>query len=234
VSFSVSLCQNQKDSAILAVKQPLQPKAPSRVVGRLSTALPFWRDTIKASEYILSCIKQGYIVPFTTEPPAFYAANNQSAVKNIEFVRKTIRELLESNCIQEVSTMSHCCNPLTVAEGKKLRLVLDCSRHINKYVQYQQFKYESWQAAKQVIQPGCYMVTFDFKSGYNHLSLASHQCKYFGFSCTSADGAQHFYVFKQLPFGLSSACYIFTKLTRQLVKHWRRQGWNAFMYNVHR
>ena len=36
--------------------------------------------------------------------------------------------------------------------------------------------------------------------------------------------------FKQLPFGLSSACYIFTKITRSLVRHWRRRGLNAFIY----
>ena len=39
-----------------------------------------------------------------------------------------------------------------------------------------------------------------------------------------------FLEFTQLPFGLSSACYIFTKLTRPLIKYWRAQGLNVFIY----
>jgi len=34
----------------------------------------------------------------------------------------------------------------------------------------------------------------------------------------------------QLPFGLTSACYSFTKLTRPLIKYWRSQGLNLFIY----
>ena len=33
-----------------------------------------------------------------------------------------------------------------------------------------------------------------------------------------------------LPFGLATACYLFTKLMRPLVKHWRGQGLRAIMY----
>ena len=43
---------------------------------------------------------------------------------------------------------------------------------------------------------------------------------YLGFSWSS-HGPQKFYAFRVLPFGLASACYVFTKLLRPLVKHWR-------------
>ena len=39
-----------------------------------------------------------------------------------------------------------------------------------------------------------------------------------------------FYVFKVLPFGLATACFIFTKLLRPLVKRWRSLGMKAIMY----
>ena len=39
-----------------------------------------------------------------------------------------------------------------------------------------------------------------------------------------------FYEFKVLPFGLSSAPYVFTKVMRQLVKFWRGCGLLALMY----
>ena len=33
-----------------------------------------------------------------------------------------------------------------------------------------------------------------------------------------------------LPFGLSSACYTFTKLLRPLIRYWRAQGLRAVLY----
>ena len=37
-------------------------------------------------------------------------------------------------------------------------------------------------------------------------------------------------MFCVLPFGLSTACYAFTKLLRPLVRHWRSQGKRAVIY----
>jgi len=37
-------------------------------------------------------------------------------------------------------------------------------------------------------------------------------------------------VFKVLPFGLSTACYLFTKLMRPLVRYWRGRGLKAIVY----
>jgi len=40
----------------------------------------------------------------------------------------------------------------------------------------------------------------------------------------------NYYVFKVLPFGLSSACYLFTKLMRPLVRYWWGRGLKAIIY----
>ena len=37
-------------------------------------------------------------------------------------------------------------------------------------------------------------------------------------------------MFTVLPFGLATACYIFTKLIRPLVKHWRGKGLRTVVY----
>ena len=46
------------------------------------------------------------------------------------FVVHAISELLDSGCITEHNEPPFCVNPLTVAEAKKLRLVIDL-RHVN-------------------------------------------------------------------------------------------------------
>jgi len=43
--------------------------------------------------------------------------------------------------VEEHSSPPHCVNPLTVAEGKKLRLVIDL-REVNKYLVKTKFYYE--------------------------------------------------------------------------------------------
>ena len=58
--------------------------------------------------------------------------------------------------------------------------------------------------------------------------LPPHQ-KFLGFSWTLA-GVKKWVVFSVLRFGLASAPYVFTKLQKALVKHWREQGIGIFTY----
>ena len=124
--------------------------------------------------------------------------------------------------------MPYCCNPLTVAKGSKLRLILDL-RHVNKYVRYCPIKYEDWGLLEQVVQPGDYFISFDLTAGYHHVSILPDHRKYLSFSYPNGN-LKKFYVFKQMPFGLSCACYLFTKLMRPLVKLWRSKGIRSFIY----
>lgn len=62
-----------------------------------------------------------------------YFKNNKSAKVNIEFVDKSVSELLEIYCIQEVPFRPYVVCPLIVAVNKgsgKKRLILDLS-HMN-------------------------------------------------------------------------------------------------------
>ena len=43
-------------------------------------------------------------------------------------------------------------------------------------------------------------------------------------------GMLRYFTFTVLPFGLSSACFCFTKLLRPLVSRWRSMGHNSFIY----
>ena len=68
------------------------------------------------------------------------------------------------------------------------------------------------------------MLSFDLKSGYHHIEIASNDQTYLGFAWQSDNQEIKFYVFTVLPFGLSTAPHIFTKTLKPLVKHWRHQG----------
>lgn len=117
-------------------------------------------------------------------------------------------------------------NPLSVsvqANGTK-RLILDL-RYVNRHLQKKRIKYEDWKVAISYFEVGAYMFTFDLKSGYHHIEVATvHQCC-LGFSWVDPVSKRtQFYRFTVLPFGLSSAPHIFTKVLKPLVKHWRLNG----------
>ena len=61
-----------------------------------------------------------------------------------------------------------------------------------------------------------YMFSFDLKSGYHHVDVAEAHQRFLDIEWGGA-----YYMFTVLPFGLSTACYVFTKLLRPLVRYWR-------------
>ena len=109
--------------------------------------------------------------------------------------------------------MPYCCNPLTVAEGKKLRLVLDL-RHVNPYLRKNKFRYEDLDTVIDILQPGDYFTMFDLISAYYHINIHPDFYQYLGFHWTFPDGKVRYYVYTVLVFGLSPASYVFTKVMR--------------------
>jgi len=130
----------------------------------------------------------------------------------------------------KVQSKPEVCSPLSVLGNPevKLRLVLNL-RYLNQFLHVQSFKYEDLRIAALIFEQGEYLFKFDLKSGYHHVDIWPEHYKYLGFSW-DLDGIENYYVFKVLPFGLSIACYLFTKLMRPLVRYWRGRGLKAIVY----
>ena len=200
------------------------------VVGRLKKRSNFWKNNLQVSSFIQKIIDEGHLIPFTSVPPPFLAKNNKSSLDNQKFVQDAIQSLLSKGCISEVSEIPRCCNPLTVAErNSKLRLVLDL-RHVNQFVNLHKFKYEDLKTFSELFDQDDFFVTFDLTSGYHHVDIHPEHRKYLGFHWTFSNGQTKYFIFNVLPFGLSSACYIFTKLLRPFVKKWRSEGIKSIIF----
>ena len=87
------------------------------VKGRLKSSLNFWVEALDASDFVLDMIRRGYRLPFAQYPSQCFLRNNRSALQHPEFVVEAIMSFLVMVVL--------CVNLLTVAEGKKLRLVID-------------------------------------------------------------------------------------------------------------
>ena len=187
------------------------------VKGRLHYFLEGW---------VLDMLRQGYMLPFTSVPTPYLRPNQHSAHAEAEFVDGAVAELVAGGYVKKVEQKPIVCSPLSVVAngvGKK-RLVVNL-RHVNRYLMVQKFKYEDLRVAMLMFKPGEWMFSFDLKSGYHHVDIIESHQTFLGFEWGS-----QFYVFTVLPFGLSTAPYVFTKLLRPLVRLWRGKGCKAILY----
>ena len=92
-------------------------------------------------------------MPFTSISSLFYGSNNTSSLWHPQFVSQTITKLLENNCVKELKQKLCCCNPLTVAEGKKLGVALYL-QHINKRIKQNKLSYENLSTLAEVLNKG--------------------------------------------------------------------------------
>jgi len=114
--------------------------------------------------------------------------------------------MVKSGTVKETSIPPKVVNPLSVAEnssGKK-SFILDLT-----YVKDFLYKDKS-----------LYLFKFDLKSGYYHIDIFEPHQTYLGFSW-NFEGKTRYFIFSVLPFGLSTAPFIFTKTVRPLIKYWR-------------
>lgn len=155
--------------------------------------------------------------------------NNRSALDNPEFVHSEIEKLISLGCVSKVDLIPKVVNPLTVAKNKdKLRLVLD-ARHVNPHLHKFRFKYEDASDAANLFNKQDYLFSYDLKSAYHHIEIFSEHKTYLGFAW-EISGKISYYVFNVLPFGISTAGYIFTKVTRPVVQYFRQKGIKIIMY----
>jgi hypothetical protein len=81
----------------------------------------------------------------------------------------------------------------------------------------------------EFITNNSYCFKFDLHLAYHHVDIFKPRTDYLGFSWCFGNTVKYS-KFVVLPFGLSSACYIFTKLTHPLAKKWRGDGKQITMY----
>jgi hypothetical protein len=117
--------------------------------------------------------------------------------------------------------LPHIVHPLGVVRKKhsdKLRMILD-ARYINEHINIPSFKYEGLESIHELAQRNDYMIVTDYSRGYHHIDLHPTFFTFFGFEWRGVH-----YTYTSLPFGLASACWAFTKVTRELIYRWRNMG----------
>ena len=157
----------ERDSLERSYEDYLEGSESVIVKGRLRVNVDFW-ESIGASQFILSVMKEGYKIPFYYTPTSVIL-HNKSALQNSDFVLSTITELLKIGSVVECPFPPVAVNPLSVSiqpNGKK-RLILDL-RHVNFFfVKKPKIKFEDEKAFLEclIARPCAWACSFDIKSG---------------------------------------------------------------------
>ena len=153
-------------------------------------------------------------------------------MRNKSFIIESqIQELLKNGCISEDHDCPKFINPLHVAvqPSRKQRLTLDLS-HMNNSTVKTYVKYEDLKTVLQLLKKGDYVFSFDLKSAYHNVDIFEEHRKYLSFCWQFNDSTVWYFHFNVLPFRLSPAPQVFTKLIRQLIKYWRAKAIRVVIY----
>jgi Reverse transcriptase (RNA-dependent DNA polymerase) len=145
---------------------------------------------------------------------------------NEAFVVDALAQLQRTGAIKEVPPEDVLVvSPLGVVgdPDKKARLILD-AMYINAFDKYVPFHYESLRDIPILADPADVVLITDFKSGYHHIPLHP-TVKYFGIRFQGRT-----YCFTVLPFGLASACRVFTEVMLEIWRPLRERGVRSILY----
>ena len=194
------------------------------VAGSLSkpSSIEFFKS-IGASSYIIDTLTYGHKSTFTGAVPRYERRNNRSYFEYESLAVSTILELIDKGKVELLDEKPYIVNPLSmVPQRNKIRFVIDCS-YLNTFIDVPKFKYEDVKEALNYFKKGCSMIKWDLKNGYHLIKIHPEFRKYLGFKFTH-EGKTKYAQYTVGPFGLKDLPYLFTKIFRVLVRHWRSCG----------
>lgn len=205
----------------LQLAQTFQP-------GGIHDRLDFWENELCAGAWVLDLIKNGYSVPFHTEPEMSEFPNNSTVTKNPAVAEEQVKLLLQQGVLKRCSVKPHCINPLGLVSKSlngvvKHRLIFDGSRVVNDHVNPPVVKLAYLQKACLKLSKNQLLGVFDLKSCYFHIKIRPSQTKYFGIKL-DLDGIPTYFEFAYLPFGLNSAVHCVTKVWKPLIAYVQKRG----------
>ena len=195
-------------------------------VGRLKHFVKNWK-TITHDPWVLKTI-MGYKIDFMTEPIQFAlpATPNFNATE-IKLVDEEVKTLLQKGAIQ---LSNHEDNEfisnifLVKKKNGKYRPVINL-RKLNEFVEYNHFKQETLDIVLKSINKNNFFTSLDLTDAYFSIPMHSSSIKYLKFYWKDK-----LYAFQCLPFGISSAPRIFTKIMKVVFSHIRSLGISSFFY----
>lgn len=206
----------------MKVRQPVAPL--EFIAGNLRFFLEEWQKITSDFEILQTVrgIKLDLMeIPFQTNIPRQYRFN-----ENLEDeLDSQINELLGRNIIQKIkkSEAKFISNVfLRPKSNGKMRMIIDLSK-LNDNIDKKHFKMEHLDVAMNLIQPGYWLASIDLKDAYYSVYVSPQHQNYLSFQWKG-----EVFKFLAMPFGLTSAPRIFTKLMKPVYSILHEEGFQGF------
>ena len=197
----------------------------------------YWKEHLKASNWVIEVLEQGYTLPFEKYPECSYEEdNNQSAKNDMAFIRDTVKKWEQQGVVQFVQDRPAAVSPLTVATrvmedgSEKKRLCFDGSRFINPRLQKQKVNLAHLQSALEITEKGDWQAVYDLTNAFFHIRIWPGHRKFLGASFEQENGQKQYFQFQVLPFGVATAVHAITKIFKPMQSHFGQLGIRHSIY----
>lgn len=182
---------------------------------------------MSTSSWILRVLEAGFRLPWKSHRPPLLASPPPSirpprSAERLEVLNQEVQALVDKGAVEIVSppvTPGFYCRLFTVPKSSGgWRPILDLSA-LNRFIQKVNYRMETFTSIRESFQPGDWAASIDLKDAYFHVLIHRRDRK-----CLRFQWAGQTLQFRALPFGLSLAPWIFTKVVREYLLSLRSQG----------
>lgn len=169
----------------------------------------------------------GYKIPFFKKPVQKYVPNNRFNKAEISNLKETIGKLLQIKAVSQCKKSKYDFYSsyfLTSKKDGSYRFILNL-KNLNRFLSPLHFKLEDYRTLLKLIYQNCFFTTIDLKDAYYLIPIHVRYRSYLRFIFNRS-----IYQFNCLPFGLSTAPFVFTKLLKPVMQALREQGISLLIF----
>ena len=199
----------------------MQPRNSNQGAGRLTLHYHNW-VCITQNSFILNIIKYGLKLNFSSPPPMLSLSPFPFSPSQALAISNEVSTLLSKTAIAVIDPdPDQCVNqifPVPKKDSGDYRVILNL-KILNEYIHKSKFKLEGYSIIINMICRGDFMCSIDMRDAFLMVSMFPD---FFRFLCFIWEGVR--YCYTCMPFGLTSAPRIFTKIMKCVLVFLRSRG----------
>ena len=198
----------------------------NQFAGRLTLFLNNW-EKICTDRWVLDAV-QGYQIEWSEPPHQHHPPMpHHFPTKEMESLDLEIQNMVKKGAISPVVNLQDGFLStifLVPKKGGGLRPIINLKK-LNEFIPHHHFKMEGIHMLKDLLKQGDFMAKIDLKDAYFAVPISKSDRRYLRFRWKDK-----IYQFNCLPFGLSCAPWVFTKITKAVTAVLREMGIRLIIY----